>query len=42
MLLGTLGPNLLENMLAGQGMNRAGDRIIIAGYTSKIYVNKNF
>ena len=42
MLLGTLGPNLLENMLAGQGMNRAEDSIIIAGYASKISMNKNF
>ena len=28
MLLGTLGATLLENMLAGKGINRAGDRII--------------
>ena len=27
MLLGTLGASLLGNMLAGKGINRAGDRI---------------
>ena len=27
MLLGTLGATLLGNMLAGKGINRAGDRI---------------
>ena len=35
MLLGTLGATLLENMLAGKGINRAGDRIIWADYRSK-------
>ena len=32
MLLGTLGASLLGNMLADKGMNRAGERIIRAGY----------
>ena len=35
MLLGTLGASLLGNMLAGKGMNRAGEGIIRAGYGSK-------
>ena len=35
MLLGTLRATLLENMLAGEGINRAGDGIIRAGYGSK-------
>ena len=35
MLLGTLGATLLGNMLAGKGINRAGDRIIWADYRSK-------
>ena len=34
MLLVTLGPSLLGNMLRG-GVYRAGDRIISAGYESK-------
>ena len=34
MLLGTLGASLLGNMLAGKGINRAGDGIIRAGYGS--------
>ena len=35
MLLGTLGASLLGNLLAGKGMNRAGEEIIRAGYGSK-------
>ena len=35
MLLGTLGASLLENMLAGKGINRTGDGIIRFGYRSK-------
>ena len=35
MLLGTLGESLLGNMLAGRGINRAGEGIIRAGYGSK-------
>ena len=35
MLLGTLGESLLGNMLAGRGINRAGEEIIRAGYGSK-------
>ena len=35
MLLGTLDANLLENMLAGKGVMRAGERIIRASYGSK-------
>ena len=32
MLLGTLGASLLGNLLTGRGINRAGKRIIRAGY----------
>ena len=35
MLLGTFSASLLGNMLAGKGMNRAGEGIIRAGYGSK-------
>ena len=35
MLLGTLDASLLRNMLAGKGMNRAGEGIIRAVYRSK-------
>ena len=35
MLLGTLGANLLGNMLAGKGINRTGEGFIRAGYGSK-------
>ena len=43
MLLGTLGATLLENMLAGKGIYRAGDRKIWADYRSKRSLkNKNF
>ena len=35
MLLGTLRATLLGNMLPGEGINRAGDGIIKAGYGSK-------
>ena len=41
MLLGTLGANLLRNILAGKGMNRAGEGFIRAGYGSSIQ-NKDF
>ena len=34
-LLGTLGASLLGNMLAGKGINRAGEGFIRAGYRSK-------
>ena len=34
MLLGTLGASLLGNMLAAEGMNRAREAIIRAGYGS--------
>ena len=34
MLLATLGASLLRNILAGKGINRAGDEIIRAGYGS--------
>ena len=40
MLLGTLGA-ILVNILAGKGMNRAGERFIRAGYRSSIK-NKDF
>ena len=35
MLLGTFGPSLLGNMLAGKGINRAGKGFTRAGYGSK-------
>ena len=35
MLLGTLGASLLGNIVAGKGMNRAGERIVRAGYGNK-------
>ena len=35
MLLGTLGASLLGNILAGKGMNRAGEGIVRAGYRNK-------
>ena len=35
MLLGTLGVSELENILAGKGMNRTGERIVRAGYGNK-------
>ena len=35
MLLGTLGANLLENILAVKGINRPGEGIIRAGYGNK-------
>ena len=36
MLLGTLGANLLGNIIAGKGMNRAGEGIVRAGYGNKM------
>ena len=36
MLLGTLGASLLGNILAGKGMNRAGEGIVKAGYGNKM------
>ena len=41
MLLDTLGASLLGNILAGKGMNRAGEGFFRAGYESSIK-NKNF
>ena len=35
MLLGTLGASLLGNILAGKGINRAGEGIVRAGYENK-------
>ena len=35
MLLGTLSASLLGNILAGNGINRAGEVIIRAGYGNK-------
>ena len=35
MLLGTLDSSLLGNMLAGKGINRAGEAFIRAGYGAK-------
>ena len=42
MLLGTLDASLLGNMLAGKGINRAGEGLIRAGYGSKIIFNQRF
>ena len=42
MLLITLGSSFLGNMLAGKGINRAGQDLIRAGYGSKRSVNKIF
>ena len=41
-LLITLGASFLGNMLAGKGINRAGQDLIRAGYGSKRSVNKIF
>ena len=41
MLLGTLGASLLGNILAGKGLNRAGEGFLRAGYGSSIK-NKDF
>ena len=41
MLLDTIGASLLGNILAGKGMNRAGERFISTGYGSSIE-NKKF
>ena len=38
MLLGTLGAILLENLLAGKGVDRAGKRIIRAGEGNNTYL----
>ena len=36
MLLGTLGASSLGNILAGKGMNRAGEGFVKVGYGSSI------
>ena len=41
-LLGTFGACLLGNMLAGKGINTAGDEIIRTGYRSKRSLIKSF
>ena len=41
MLLGTLGASLLGNILAGQGINIAGEGVIRAGYGNKRQDDKN-
>ena len=41
MLLGTLGASLLENILAGKGINRAGEGVIRSGYGNKRQDSKN-
>ena len=41
MLLGTLGTSLLGNILAGRGVNRAGEEIITAGNGNKRQDHKN-
>ena len=40
MLLGTLGANLLGNMLADKGMDGTGEVIISAGYGSERFLTK--
>ena len=40
MLLGTLGAILLGNILAGRGINRAGEGIVSAGYDRRSFKNK--
>ena len=40
MLLGTLGASLLGNILAGRGINRAGEGVIRACYGNKRQDNK--
>ena len=35
MLLSTLGPSLLRNILTGRGINRAGEGFLRAGYVNK-------
>ena len=42
MLLGTLVTRLLGNMLAGKGINRAGERFIRACYGSKRSLIEDF
>ena len=42
MLLGTLGANLLGNILAGKGINRSGKGFIRVGYGSKRSWVKDF
>ena len=42
MLLGTLGASLLGTILAGKGINRAGEGFIRAGYGSKRSLIKDF
>ena len=36
MLLGTLGASLLETLLTGRGIDRAGEGVIRAGYRNKM------
>ena len=42
MLLGILGASLLGNMLAGNGMKRAGEGFLLSGYGSKRSSIKDF
>ena len=41
MLLGTLGASLLKNILAGRGINKAGEGVIRTGYGNKRQDHKN-
>ena len=41
MLLGTPGASLLGNILAGKGINRAGEGVIRVGYGNKRRDHKN-
>ena len=36
-LLGTLGASLLGNILTGRAINRAGERVVRAGYGNKMH-----
>ena len=40
MLLGILGASLLGNILAGRGINRAGEGVVRAGYGRRSSINK--
>ena len=42
MLLGALGASLLGNILAGKGINRAGEGVIRVGYGNKKGKKKNY
>ena len=41
MLLSTIGASLVGDILTGRGINRAGERIVRAGYGNEIQDHKN-